>query len=364
MKKNWYTLALVISLFYFFISNASATELSITCDAQTECQVNPESAPLFSADQIIAGSSLIEKLTFTNTSLVEGCLLKTKLTPTGQADPLFSQALLVSITQPAYPQVVVSKKSVQDFYLETEYQSLFITNPQTTVVSRWELYFPKESGNIYQGKSTAFVAHFSITCDAAYRAPTPPPTPLPTPSQTAIPTLSPIPTTSPQPTPECHELLTAPTHFTYQRQKNKIHFRWKKVPEATGYVFSMYSKTTAKKFENIVLGNVDEWVSSVLSQNEEHRVTVQAYSDCSQSPPAELIIPKEKSVNDNDSLSPDLSATQAGEVLGVQDVSAQQAKNTDNTEYKYVLLALYITISTSVLWLFFILLFRKKRKTS
>ncbi len=357
----------MISLFNYFISSASAIELSITCDAQIECQVNPETAPLFSADQIIAGSSLIENLTFTNSSEAEGCLLKTKLVPTTQADPLFSQALLLSITQTAYPQLIVSKKSVQDFFLQDEYQSLFIANPQTTVVSQWELIFPKESGNIYQGKSTAFVAHFSITCDTAYRAPTPPPTPLPTPLQTVVPTLSPTPTASPQPTSECRNLLTAPTHFTYQRQKNKIHFQWKKVPEATGYLFSIYSKTTAKKFENIILGDVDEWISSVLPQNEEHRITVRAYSACSESPSAELIIPKEKSINENDSLPPDVLATQAGEILGVQDVTVEEVgdiKNRENTQFKYVLLTLYISISASVLWLFFILLFRKKRKTS
>lgn len=364
MKKNWYTLALVISFFYFFISGASASELNITCDAQKECQLTPDSTPLFSADQIVAGSSLTENLTFNNSSLVEGCLLKTKLLPTGQAEPLFSQALQLSITQAAYPQNVVSKKSIQDFFLETEYQPLFIANPQTTVVSRWELVFPKESGNIYQGKSTAFVAHFSITCDMAYRAPTPPPTPLPTPPQTVAPTLSPTPTASPQPTPKCHELLTAPIHFTYQRQKNKVYFQWKKVPEATGYLFSIYSKTTAKKFENIVLGDVDEWISSVLPQNEEHRVTVRAYSDCSQSPPAELIIPKEKSINENNLPSPDLLATQAGAVLGIQDVNVEKKEDIENTEYKYVFIALYISISASLLWLFFILLFRKKRKSS
>ncbi len=152
MKKNYCALTLVVSFFCFLVPNASASELKITCNAQEECQVSPESTPLFSADQIVAGSSLVENLTFINSSVVEGCLLKTKLTPAGQTDPLFSQALLISITQTAYPQVIVSKKSVQDFFLENEHQPLFITNPQTTVVSRWELVFPKESGNEHQGK--------------------------------------------------------------------------------------------------------------------------------------------------------------------------------------------------------------------
>lgn len=340
-----------------------ATELRIACNSNDSCNIEPSNAPLFSESNIVPGAVITEKLIVRNESAVDGCVLKTKLEKEGATDESFSRVMLLSISQETYPQNVLGLTPLYDFFHATDPIPLVTMNPDSITQSSWHLSFSPDADNSHQGKTLSFIAYFSLECDSSYRSPTPPPT--------AIPTSTPMASTSPSPndSTSCDKPVKKPNNFEYSKKNKKIQFEWDAVEHANRYSLSIYSQSSSKKIEEVIIKNATKWESKALSQNERYRVQLTAFSECAKSDDAILLIEpqNEKQFSPYTSQTPSPS----GKILGVQytkndSIFLVPPLNEISRTQKYVILTVYICISwvvSSILFYFFFFKKLKQKKT-
>lgn len=262
--------------------------------------MDPPGVALFSEKDFIPGETRFGTFLVYNNQKKEGCQLALRTERTSPVQtPDIAEQIQITLSD-AYWQYLEHTTFAKLFLQKSS--KIGIVAPQTSSLYTWEAHFLSQADNNYQGSTLQYDFSIDVTCDKSIVAP-PPPTPTPTPSTFPTPSSSPQPTKTPKPTKP-----PRPTRAPLPSDR----------PHSQELTTDRVSPGSGRS----VLGRIGDVLGVATS------------SATTQTP------------------------TEPSSVFTLVPQELQQLSQTT----KLLLLALYTLLSIGLLWLFFLLLFGKKKR--